>query len=105
VQSPEETQAPAAPVATAGNIPTRPIVLAPLATARRPQGLNGVFIEFENQRWFSSGEPVTLDPARFTRVGDYRGFPVYRQNGDPTSIYVVVAAETPSLLAPYSTRR
>ena len=51
----------------------------PLATARRPQGFNGVFIEYESQRYFSDGPAVPFDEKRFTRVGEYRGFPVYRQ--------------------------
>jgi hypothetical protein len=71
----------------------------------KPAGLNGIFIDFDARRWFSSGPAVRLDPSRFTQIGTYRGFPVYRQKGDTSTIFVAVAESAESMLAPYSTRR
>jgi hypothetical protein len=44
----------------------------------RPEARDGVWLEFEGARYYSDGAAVPFDPERFTRVGDYRGFPVYR---------------------------
>lgn len=75
-------------------------------TALRPKGLNGMFIEFDHARWFNSGPATTLDPGRFTRVGDYRGFNVYRDRGRPgDTIYVQLADNVASFVTPYSRRR
>ena len=49
-----------------------------------------------------SGSAVELDSAQFTKIGDYRGFPVYRRGDDERTIYVTVAHDARELLAPYS---
>jgi hypothetical protein len=79
----------------------------PLTTARTPTGLNAFYIEHDGQRWFAAGKAVLLDPAAFTRAGEYRGFPVYvARGGQPGTIYVSVAgAAEGGLLTPYSLRR
>lgn len=65
--------------------------------------VEGMWIEFANARWFSAGRAVDPDATRFERVGDYRGFPVYRERGGPvTRIYVTVTTDGP--LAPYDRR-
>lgn len=85
-----------APVGTTG----------PLATAKRPQGLNGIFIEYDGGRWFSSGPAVEFDPGRFMPVGEYRGFTVYAARGDRSgTIYLPVAEGASELLAPYARRQ
>jgi hypothetical protein len=77
----------------------------PLATAKRPQGLNGIFIEYDGHRWFSSGQAVEFDPGRFTPIGEYRGFTVYAARGDQSgTIYLPVAEGASALLAPYARR-
>jgi hypothetical protein len=76
----------------------------PLASARKPEGLNGMFVEYRDRRWFNSGSAVQLDAARYARIDDYRGFPVYRLAADEETIYVAVTKEG-NLFAPYSTRR
>jgi hypothetical protein len=92
------------PVATTGSsIPDYP--LGPLVSARKPEGLNGIFVEYRDRRWFSSGPAVELDTARFTQIGDYHGFPVYRLGDDEKTIYVTVAKSARGLIAPYSARR
>ncbi len=106
VWSPEPVPADRAPldrpVGTAG-VETRPVKPASgrLTTAQRPDGLNAIFITFENQRWFSSGPAVSLDPSSLIVVGRNDGMPVYAQRGTPQIIYVPVARAADSLLAPY----
>jgi hypothetical protein len=71
--------------------------------ARRPQAANGVFIEFDDARWFSSGPARLFDAKIFTRVGELRGLPVYTERGRGATIFVPVA-EGLELVAPYSKR-
>jgi hypothetical protein len=97
---PPQVAAPPA-IGTTGVQPLLPP--GPLATARRPQGLNGVFIEYQNQRYFSDGPAVRFD-EKFVRVGDYRGFPVYEQSGHEKTVYIAALAGTPGVVAPYRTR-
>lgn len=78
----------------------------PLATAQKPEGINAVFIEYRDRRWFSSGPAIELDAARFVRSGEYHGFPVYEErDGDGTTVYVTVARRTGDLVTPYSLKR
>jgi hypothetical protein len=53
---------------------------------------NGFFVEFNNQRWYSSAPPSPVDPATLRHVGDWFGFPVYTspRTGDAT-IYIPIA--------------
>jgi hypothetical protein len=71
--------------------------------SRVPQAANGVFIEFDNSRWFSSGPATLFNAKSFTRVGELRGFPVYTTRGRGATIFVPVA-EGLDLVAPYSKR-
>jgi hypothetical protein len=89
------------PAATAGVVPPR----GPLVSARLPEGLDGLFIQFRDRRWFSSGKAERLDPSLFTGIGDYRGFPVYRKGDDKGTVYVAVTIAAGELIAPYSVRR
>lgn len=75
-----------------------------LRTARRPVGLNGVFIEFEGTRWFAAGPAIELEADKFSRIGDYAGFPVYQRSGEEGVVYVPVTPAAPGLVVPYSTR-
>jgi hypothetical protein len=72
----------------------------------RPQaasGINGIWLEFSGSRWYAAGPAVSFRPDRFTPIGEYRGFPVYRDtNGDPDRIWVSVVRDGP--LAPYEKR-
>jgi hypothetical protein len=101
-----EAAAPAPPSGTVGSIVTRPIILGPLASAKKPHGLNGVFIEYRNRRWFSSGPAVEFDAGRFVRVGEYHGFPVFAEPGHETErIFVAIARGVSGLVAPYALKR
>lgn len=99
---PAEIPAPAAPAVGTTGAPVTPP--GPLMTAQRPQGLNGVFIEYENRRYFADGPAVAFEETLFTRVGDYHGFPVYQQRGQEKTLYLPPLPGTPSVLAPYRAR-
>jgi hypothetical protein len=79
----------------------------PVAPRIRPRAdsPNGIFIQYENARWFSSGPPVEFDSSRYVRSGQMDGFPVYRdRTGTGSTIYVPVARDATGLLAPYTKR-
>jgi hypothetical protein len=66
-------------------------------------GTSGVWIDFEGARWYSDGLAVRYDPNRFTPLGNYRGFPVYRDTaaaGD--RIFVTIIPDGP--VAPFARR-
>jgi hypothetical protein len=93
---------PTASVGTAGGEARVP--LGPLATAKRPEGLNGVFVEYDNQRYFSDGPAREFDAKSFTRIGEYHGFAVYRRDGEKGTIYIPPLAGSPTIVAPYRAR-
>ncbi|MEO8521071.1 MAG: hypothetical protein ABI603_06900 [Acidobacteriota bacterium] len=80
------------------------VVIAP-PLMRRPDSANAVFVQFDGARWFSSGLPTTLDPARFTRIGEIRGFPVYTARGASASTIYVPVSRDMDAVAPYSARK
>jgi len=92
----------APPIGTTGVAPEPPA--GPLASARRPQGLNGVYIEFGNRRYFADGPAVTFDEQAFTRVGEYRGFPVYQRKGQEGTVYIPPLSGAAGIVAPYRVR-
>lgn len=64
----------------------------PVATIRRPESNDGVWIRFANRKWVSAGQAVPLRPSEFTRVGQHSGADVYshRDSGDSV-IYLTMA--------------
>ena len=48
---------------------------------------------------------MQLEPAAFTKTGEYHGFPVYTARDRADMIFVAVANSAPGLLAPYSTHK
>ncbi|MEO7272582.1 MAG: hypothetical protein ABIX28_25355, partial [Vicinamibacterales bacterium] len=85
------------------SVETRPV--GPLTTALKPTGLNAFYIEYSGTRYYSAGPVVTLEPATFTRAGEYHGFPVYTARDCAEMIFVAVANGAPGLLSPYSTHK
>jgi hypothetical protein len=68
-----------------------------------PEANNGIWLHFNGARWYSAGGAVPFSPDRFTPIGDYRGFPVYRDStGDPNHIWVPIIRGGP--LVPYTKR-
>jgi len=69
----------------------------------RPAATNGVWLEFDGARWYSAGPATSFSPDRFEPVGEYRGFPVYRDKmGKKNGIWVAVVKDGP--VAPYEKR-
>jgi hypothetical protein len=86
-----------------------PLVMAPsgptrIQTVQRPVGLNGVYVQYQNARWFLAGPAVELTTDRFTKAGEYRGFQVYTERDHPELIYVALIAGSPGLISPYKVR-
>jgi hypothetical protein len=75
-----------------------------LETARRPAGLNDVFLQYGNTRWFRAGRTVEFSPGRFEQIGEYHGFPVYAERGRRDVIYIPAIAGEAGLLTPYTQR-
>jgi len=99
---PGQPRQPAAPrTATAPEQPAPPAEQqeAPghVVTARPPQNNRGIWIRYQGSRWDSAGEAVERD-ATFTRVGEYRGFPVYSRAGATQEIFIPTRDD---MLAPY----
>jgi hypothetical protein len=70
----------------------------------RPSGPNGVWLEFNGARWYADGAAAPFSPQRFEPIGEYRGFPVYRDKdtNSKNAIWVSVAKDGP--VAPYRRR-
>src|SRR5438270_9652338 len=83
-----------------------PLIRTPAAaieTIPRPRATNGVWLEFDGARWYSDGAATTYTPDRFSQIGEYRGFPVYRdRTGKRNEIWVQVVKDGP--VAPYKKR-
>lgn len=85
-------------VGTSGGVATSPKIRI------RGEAANGIFVEFHDQRWFSSGPPVARDSRTLKRIGEYHGFPVYAAGGSDSTIYIPVARGVDAL-APFSKRK
>jgi hypothetical protein len=71
----------------------------------RPSGVNAVFIQFRNSRWYTTGGAVPFDASHLEQIDDYRGFPVYIRPGHEEVIYIPATSDVRGLVVPYSTRR
>ena len=63
---------------------------------------NGVWLEFNGARWYSNGPAASFSAGRFEPVGEYHGFPVYRDTSGSDNIWISVVKDGP--LAPYTKR-
>jgi hypothetical protein len=50
-------------------------------TVVAPENNRGIWITYEGVRWASTGRAEPFDVARFSRIGDYFGFPVFSSRG------------------------
>jgi hypothetical protein len=75
---------------------------APQARTGRAKALNGIWVEFDGNRWFA-GEPAEVfDAAKFSERGSYHGFAVYARRGESNAIYIPAV---PGLVTPYKLRK
>lgn len=73
-----------------------------IATLRRPESNDGVWIEFDGRRWLADGRAVPFVEGRFARVGERGGHPVYRETaGARERIFIATADD---LVAPFRPR-
>jgi hypothetical protein len=80
--------------------PGHTVILGP---AGLPRSNNGIWIPYAGARWYSAGAAVTYSEDRFVTVGEYHGFPVYRdKNGRRDVIYIPSVEGGP--LAPFARR-
>lgn len=78
--------------------PSRDVIEAGL----KPKGLNEIYVTYEGYRWKAGGRAVPLDDRRFTRIGEYRGYPVYAVSVDANrEIRVIYVPSRMGLVAPY----
>ncbi len=92
---------------TGTTVSTRREDVSPRSRGRRttvesipgPHGPNGVWVEFNGARWYSAGPATSYTRGRFTLVGSYHGFPVYRDNSSSDKIWIASVNGGP--LAPY----
>ncbi|HEU4925759.1 MAG TPA: hypothetical protein VFT24_01845 [Vicinamibacterales bacterium] len=86
-----------AAVGTSGrDAPARPVT-----TVLPPTGLNAIWVEFNGQRWYGSGESIAYDAARLNQIGSYHGWTVYALKTDPDARTIYIPS-IPGRLAPYS---
>lgn len=52
-----------------------------IETVRAPENNRGIWIRYENTRWEISGKAMPFDASRFSKIGEYFGFPVYATRG------------------------
>jgi hypothetical protein len=99
-----------APVATSGMASTVPspagtsgrvtAVTNSAMTAARPQGINGIWFDWNARRWISSGPAVELT-GDYISIGAYRNSPVYQRVGDSLTIYI---PSSDALVVPFRPR-
>ena len=115
VESPSVEPAPERVVSTVGSVAPIPVPLAETAPSpertRRTRiesipalrGNNGIWLQFDGRRWYSAGAATSFSPDRFTPLGEYQGFPMYRdRNSAKDEIWVAMVKDGP--LAPYTLR-
>jgi hypothetical protein len=66
-----------------------------------PQGTDSIFIELDGERWYPLGAPIAVDHSRVTRLGDFKGFDVWGNSGQPTIIFIPSTAGS-ALAVPYT---
>jgi len=70
-----------------------------IATLRKPESNDGVWIRYRQQTWISAGPPVPFEETEFQRIGEYGAFPVFmRTRASEEMIYVPTRK---GLMAPY----
>ena len=74
-----------------------------IATIRRAESNDGIWLQFMGARWVSAGPAVLLRASEFVRVGEYAGFPVFARQGlNEDVIYLPTLA---GFIAPYKLKQ
>ena len=111
VATPEVAGTTGMPISAARTLPpshaaaaATPTDRAAVETAVPPRSADGVWIRYDATTWYSSGEAVPFTPERFTRIGSYRGFAVYREGRGDNAQVIWVAVVQDGPVAPYAKR-
>ena len=93
------------PVGTAGAIASSVPPVTPARPARRATTptIFQVWVPFDGARWYSAGTAVAYSADRFVQVGDYGGFPVYRDKSGSRDLIYIPSIVNGSV-APYAKR-
>lgn len=91
-QTPSVEAQPPASLSSSGGVATGGRLTAPRGKRVGRPPANGVYVEFNNQRWYSSVPPKSLDAGTLRRIGEWHGFPVYTSAiTGPSTIYIPVS--------------
>jgi hypothetical protein len=90
-------------IPVAGEEPPAEVSVHEIESIPAPRSNDGIWIEFNGERWYSAGSAIVHSPDRFTRIGEYGDTPIFQMRGDaPDTIYVPAVPGGP--LAPYKKR-
>ena len=91
-QAMSSTEPRAAASPSPAGVATGGVLTAPRGKRVGRTPANGVYVEFNDQRWYSSAPPKSLDAATLRQVGEWHGFAVYTSaSTGPSTIYIPVA--------------
>jgi len=83
---------PFASLSESGGVSTVERLTAPRGKRVGRPPTNSVYVEFNNQRWYSTAPSKSVDAGTMRRVGEWHGFPVYTSPiTGPSTIYIPVA--------------
>ena len=72
---------------------------------RKVDASKGIFVEFQNERWYSTARPRTLDAGSLKQIGELNGFPVFTARGSSGSTIYIPIAKDADAYAAYSKRK
>jgi len=75
------------------------------AKARKVDTSKGIFVEFQNERWYSAARPRSLDPRSLKQIGEMNGFPVFTARGSNGSMIYIPISKDADAYAAYSKRK
>lgn len=76
-----------------------PAPASSIATLRKPENNDGVWIRYAQEKWISAGHPVLFQESEFTQVGEYGAFPVFRRTGGNEEVIYVPTRK--GMIMPY----
>jgi len=94
--------------ATAANASTAMVGRTPPSRSAKPRQVDtskGIFVEFQNERWYSAARPQSLDPGSLKRIGEMNGFPVFTARGSNGSTIYIPIAKDADAYAAYTKRK
>jgi len=78
--------------------------VSPSRSTKARDTSKGIFVEFQNERWYSTARPQALDPSSLKQIGEWHEFPVYARDSNGSTIYIPVTKGADAYAA-YSKRK